>query len=146
MVIELANQSHLDALTRLALKLWPENTWENLRTEFEELVASDKNACFLASVEGEYVGFIHVSLRHDYVEGSSSRPVGYVEGIYVEEHFRHRGLGKMLLEAGEQWSKSKGCAEIASDTALENMESRVFHKKMGFREAAKIVAFIKPIE
>ena len=146
MLIERANPSHLDALTRLALKLWPDNTWENLRAEFEELLESEKDACFLASVEGEYVGFVHMCIRSDYVEGSSSSPVGYVEGIYVEEHFRHRGLGRMLIEAGEQWSKSKGCAEIASDTALENVDSQAFHKKMGFREAARIVAFIKAIE
>ncbi|HZG86694.1 MAG TPA: aminoglycoside 6'-N-acetyltransferase [Paenibacillus sp.] len=146
MIIEKAKPSNLDELTNLAMKLWPENSWDNLRTELEDLIQSEKDIIYLAFVEGECIGFIHMSLRVDYVEGSRSSPVGYVEGIYVEENHRRKGISKKLVEAGEQWSKSLGCNEIASDTEVDNYDSQQFHKKIGFREAGRIVAFIKNIE
>lgn len=145
MKIVKANPSNLNELTELALKLWPDNEREQLRGEFEELLNSERDSLYLATVEGGFVGFIHMSLRVDYVEGSNSSPVGYIEGIYVEEDYRDRGISKKLVEAGEQWSKSLGCHQIASDTQLDNVISQQFHKKIGFKEAGRIVAFIKDI-
>jgi aminoglycoside 6'-N-acetyltransferase I len=146
MIIEKANKTNLDKVTNLAMKLWPDNVWIDLRTEFEELLESRKDIVYLAVVEGTYIGFIHMSLRFDYVEGSNSSPVGYIEGIYVDENHRNKGVSKKLVEAGEVWSKSLGCKEIASDTELDNHGSQEFHKRIGFKEAGRIVAFIKAIE
>src|SRR5690606_8697652 len=110
------------------------------------MLESEKDTLFLAVSEGNYIGFAHISIRNDYVEGSSTSPVGYVEAIYVDEGYRFRGISKRLVEAGEQWAKSKGCKELASDTELSNLDSQEFHKKIGFREAGRIVSFIKYIE
>jgi aminoglycoside 6'-N-acetyltransferase I len=144
--IEQARSTHLDDVTRLALKLWPEQEGMGLRSEFEDLLASDKDRVFLAAEDGNYIGFLHMSLRFDYVEGSSSSPVGYVEGIYVDENHRNQGVSKKLVEAGAAWAKSLGCKEMGSDTELDNHESQAFHKRIGFREAGRIVAFIKTID
>ena len=146
MNIEEANQTNLDEVTNLALKLWPDHTWSDLKHEFEELLESEKDIVYLAVIEGAYIGFIHVSLRYDYVEGSNSSPVGYIEGIYVDENYRRRGISKKLVEAGEVWAKSFGCTEMASDTELENVDSQQFHHQIGFEEAGRIVAFIKEIK
>lgn len=146
MMIEKANQSNLDEVCNLAMKLWPDHNRRELRTEFEEILDSKKDIIYVAVVQGVYVGFIHLSLRFDYVEGSRSSPVGYVEGIYVDEKYRNRGISRKLVEAGERWAKSLGCSEMASDTELTNVESLQFHKKIGFKEAGRIVAFIKDIE
>lgn len=117
-----------------------------LRSEFEDLLASDKDRVFLAAEDGNYIGFLHMSLRFDYVEGSSSSPVGYVEGIYVDENHRNQGVSKKLVEAGAAWAKSLGCKEMGSDTELNNHGSQAFHQRIGFREAGRIVAFIKTID
>lgn len=146
MIIETASKRTLNELTNLATKLWPDNSWESLRTEFEELLASDRDVMFLAKIDAEYVGFIHMCLRVDYVEGSSTSPVGYIEGIYVEEKHRKKGISKRLIKEGEEWSKSLGCTEIASDTEWHNEDSQAFHKKIGFKEAGRIVSFIKDIQ
>lgn len=124
MRIEKANQTHLDAITHLALKLWPDHEWAELRSEFEELLASQKDRLYLAAANGTYVGFVHMSLRYDYVEGSSSSPVGYVEGIYVDETHRNQGVSRKLVEAGGAWAKSLGCKEIGSDTGSDNHASQ----------------------
>lgn len=136
----------VDQVTDLALKLWPVSDWNELRQEFLEFLNSPKDIVYVAVMDGAVVGFIHMSLRSDYVEGSQSSPVGYVEGIYVEEPYRRKGISRKLVKAGEEWSRSKGCREIGSDAELHNQVSQEFHKQIGFREANRIVSFIKNIE
>jgi aminoglycoside 6'-N-acetyltransferase I len=84
-------------------------------------------------------------LRHDYVEGTKTSPVGYLEGIYVREEYRRSGVAKELLECCEQWAKEKGCTEFASDCELTNEKSIAFHSAAGFSEANRIVCFTKTI-
>lgn len=145
MNIEKASKSNLDELTTLALKLWPDNSWEHLKSEFAELLESEKDIVYIATVKDSIVGFIQMSIRYDYVEGSKTSPVGYIEGIYVDQLHRKKGISRQLVEAGERWAKSFGCSEIASDTEMENIDSQRFHKQIGFREAGRIVCFIKEI-
>jgi len=141
-----ADESRLDALARLGCKLWPENDKKAMREEFRELLASDRDAVFVADLDGQTVGFVHVSLRTDYVEGAASSPVGFVEGLYVDETFRRGGIARALITACEKWAKSRGCRELGSDTGLDDVPGQLFHLKAGFREARRLVAYIKTIE
>ena len=76
----------------LALRLWPGHTEEELTAEMAELISSSEAVIFIAFEECRAVGFAQVQLRRDYVEGTTSSPVGYLEGIYVEETYRRRGI------------------------------------------------------
>ena len=130
-------------IAELAIQMWTENTVEGLTEEFEEIVES--GAVFLAEEEnsGKTVGFAQCQLRHDYVEGTGTSPVGYLEGIFVSEEYRKLGLAKQLLAACETWAKEQGCTEFASDCELTNTVSQEFHKKLGFEEANRVVCFVK---
>ena len=144
-MIEKAQQRHLDAVTGLALRLWPEHTYGELRQELEETL-SDTGAAFFLAWDGETpIGFAQCQLRRDYVEGTESSPVGYLEGIFVAEEYRHQGVARKLLAACEAWSKEQGCREFASDCQLSNRESLRFHLGVGFREANRIICFTKKL-
>ena len=91
------------------------------------------------------VAFAHCSLRFDYVEGTSSSPVGYLEGIYVEPDFRKQDIAKQLVNTCENWAKEKGCMEFASDCDLPNEDSYKFHLKIGFKEANRNIHFTKEL-
>ena len=71
--------------------------------------------------------------------------MGYIEGIYVQDEYRDRGVGKALVKYAEQWALAQGCIELASDALVENTASHEFHTKAGFREAERTVFFIKSI-
>ncbi len=96
-------------------------------------------------MDNRFIGFAHCSLRHDYVEGTDSSPVGYLEGIFVLEEYRRCGIAKALLAACEAWAKNLGCLEFASDCELTNQTSLFFHEKLGFAEANRIVCFCKTL-
>jgi aminoglycoside 6'-N-acetyltransferase I len=111
--------------------------------DFADLLAGDDAAVFLVREGGRAVGFAQCGLRRDYVEGTHGGPVGYLEGIYVEEAHRRRGVAAALLARCEAWAGERGCAEFASDCELGNEASRAFHLGAGFREANRIICFVK---
>lgn len=129
----------------LALELWPHSTQEELAEEFETLLSQTDCTVFLLETEDGPAGFAQCQLRHDYVEGTETSPVGYLEGIYVRPEYRRQGHGRTLLTACEQWAREQGCTEFASDCELENTHSAGFHEKLGFREARRIICFTKKL-
>ncbi|MBD5099335.1 MAG: GNAT family N-acetyltransferase [Clostridiales bacterium] len=137
-----ADGENLAHAAALACELWPGHTPEELLAELEALSRSE-GAVFLAVEDGAPAGFAQCQLRHDYVEGTGTSPVGYLEGVYVREEYRGRGLAKELLRACEGWAREQGCLEFASDCELDNGVSIAFHLGSGFAEANRIVCFTK---
>ena len=141
-MIRKAEFSDLPVLADLTLKLWPSHDREELAAELKEILDKEDAAFFLA--EGK-VGFAQCQLRYDYVEGTESSPVGYLEGIYVDDSHRRQGVARELLYACECWAKEQGCREFASDCELTNTQSLAFHLALGFEEANRIICFTKKL-
>lgn len=144
-LIKKAKKADSAVLAGLALHLWQDSTPGSLRDEFERLAEDGDSACFIQYVGETPVGFAQCQLRRDYVEGTGTSPVGYLEGIFVLEGYRRRGYAKALLQCCEQWSREKHCSEFASDCELENEVSRRFHIAAGFEEANRIICFQKKL-
>ncbi|WP_349632577.1 aminoglycoside 6'-N-acetyltransferase [Neobacillus sp. SuZ13] len=140
-----ATQKELEVIVKFASMLWPECDSNELKEEFSELLHDQDAAIFLAKEGTEFVGFAQCQLRKDYVEGTESSPVGYLEGIFVQEGFRRKGMGKQLLAACEIWAKERGCKEFASDLELDNIDSLRFHLKSGFQEVNRIICLTKKL-
>ena len=140
-----AEKQHIPTIASMAIQMWDENTLEGLEENFEEIMSNGESAIFLLELEGKAAGFAQCQLRHDYVEGTDSSPVGYLEGIFIEEAYRKQGHAKELLKRCEEWAKEMNCTEFASDCELDNEVSLAFHLKMGFLEANRIICFTKVI-
>ena len=144
-MIRKAESKDLPILAELACQLWPDHMVEEMHSEFADTIAKPDAVFFLAYAEETAVGFAQCQLRHDYVEGTDSSPVGYLEGIYVADDYRKQGLARELLAACENWAKEKGCTEFASDCELNNTQSLQFHLNVGFEEANRMICFTKKI-
>ena len=144
--IQKAKHADVKTVTCLAQQLWPHHETAELQTEFDVLLSNTDVAVFLAFHGTSPVGFAQCQLRHDYVEGTDSSPVGYLEGIFVLPEYRKNGVARMLLTACENWAKETGCTEFASDCELGNNESLQFHLNVGFEEANRIICFRKKLE
>ena len=142
---EKAGTGDLHILASLGVLLWPGHREDELTQEFALLMAENKAAFFLARAGELPVGFAQCALRHDYVEGTSTSPVGYLEGIYVREAHRREGVAAGLLSACETWARQQGCREFASDCGLDNAQSLRFHLAAGFEEANRIICFTKKL-
>ena len=142
-MVHQATEKDIAVLAELMMELWPHHTACEMETEAQKLMKEGKTAFFLTE---ENRGFAQCSLRQDYVEGTDSTPVGYLEGIYIREDCRKMGLARELLNACESWAKEKGCREFASDCELGNTQSLKFHLSVGFEEANRIICFTKKLQ
>ena len=144
MEIKKATKNEIEQVVNLAIKMWDSSTVEELMADFEDYI-NNGGAVFLAYRENKAIAFAQCGLRHDYVEGTESSPVGYLEGIFVVEDERMQGVAKQLLNACQDYAKEQGCTEFASDCELDNEASLRFHLKMGFAEANRIICFTKKL-
>lgn len=144
-MIRNAERADAAVLAELACRLWPHHTAAEMQAEFAESFTNADAVCFLAFEAEKAVGFAQCQLRHDYVEGTDSSPVGYLERIYVAEEYRKQGIAGKLLLACEGWARTRGCTEFASDCGLDNAQSLQFHLNVGFKEANRIICFTKKL-
>lgn len=135
----------VDSLEWLAFRmlLWPETSKEEHRLEMEGLVAMpERGVAFLVRSEGrEAMGLAEVSVRYEYVNGTESSPVGFLEGLYVVPSYRRQGVAVRLLHEVKRWVVERGCRELASDTGLENGVSQAVHERLGFEETERVVYY-----
>ena len=132
---------------QMRLALWPEaNDDEHLEEMAGFLARPEHYAQFIARNDrDEACGFVEASIRNDYVNGTETSPVAFLEGIYVNLTARRKGVARALVDAVARWAKSKGCAELASDTSTRNRTSHAVHKGLGFVETERVVYFNKSL-
>ena len=124
----------LDEWVKLRRALWPHESEQELRLEAAAILERpDDQIALIARGENlAAIAFAEATLRRDYVNGCTTSPVGFLEGLYVDPEFRHRGIARKLCRAVEDWAASLGCSEFASDVHLHNEESQKAHEALDF--------------
>ena len=147
-MISHANESDFSEWLRMRRALWPDCAEEMHAFEMKAQVSAgdgDEGVTFVFKrPEGGLGGFVEVAIR-DRVDGSMSGRVGYIEGWYVDADLRGQGVGAQLIARAEEWARSQGLTEIASDAEIENTGSIQAHHALGFRETFRLVHFLKPL-
>lgn len=151
MFVRRAKPTDCGQLAHLREELWADTSAEEHARELERILAGKTPGRmplvnFVAeSADGKLFGFAEVDLRSHADGCSPERPVGYLEGWYVVPAARHRGVGRRLLSAVEEWARSQGCVEMASDTWIDNELSQTCHEKLGFEVVDRCVHYRKTL-
>jgi len=146
MIIRPLHSTETDQWLRLRRKLWPDTPIPAHLAEMEAMLADPEQYAVFVSAddEGHLRGFVEVSLR-SHAEGCATRPVGYIEGWFVEESARRQGIGRALMDAAEEWARARGCRELASDADIRNEVGQQAHRAVGFEEVERTVHYRKPL-
>jgi aminoglycoside 6'-N-acetyltransferase I len=136
-----------EAWAAMRARLWPEANADELAQEARAFAAATKqgivDAAFVAARnDARPIGFIELSVRA-FSDGCDSMPVPHVEGWYVEGTARGQGVGRALMRAAEEWARSRGFSELASDSELTNEGAQQAHVACGFEEVDRLVKFRK---
>jgi aminoglycoside 6'-N-acetyltransferase I len=109
--------------------------------EMEQIFVSDEWFCyFLTDEDNRTLGLVELSSRN-IVDGCLSSPVAYIEGLYLKEEYRGRGLGKEAIRVILDWCREKGFSELATDAELGNVKAQHFYEAVGFQETDRVVEF-----
>ena len=134
---------------RMRKSLWPDSSESKHKKEMLDWIANlhDYPVFVADDSDGRLCGFVEASL-HDSASACLTGPVGYIEGWYVDEDIREKGIGRQLILQAEQWAVSRGFKEMASDAEIGNLTSIVAHLRLDYREVErdeKLVKFAKAI-
>lgn len=144
MLVERCTFETLENWVGLRQTLWPDATEQEHRAEASAVLEGVGDAiAFIVRNGTEALGFAEAALRRDHVNGCTTSPVAFLEGIYVRPEWRRRGAARLLCAAVEDWGKMRGCAELASDTDLANLASQRMHEALGFVETERVVFYHK---
>jgi aminoglycoside 6'-N-acetyltransferase I len=125
---------------RLRSALWPDSSRADHLADMDEIrVPASRQFAFVAAREsGGLGGFVEVSIR-PYADGCSTKPVGYLEGWYVDPDLRRKGVGAALVHAAEAWAAASGCVEMGSDCLLDNETGLSSHLGIGYEEVERAI-------
>ena len=149
--IRLAQLSDRDQLVRMREALWPKTSVEEHARELTDILKGKPVTTLPLIIlvaetnDGALAGFLEADLRSHADGCNPSRPVGYVEGWYVQENHRKRGIGGRLLAAAEDWARSQKCIEMASDTWVGNDVSQRVHEALGYEVVDRCVHYRKTL-
>lgn len=144
-----AEPSDLKTLGEMRHALWPDSSVEEHERELVPILAGKPPGImplvyFVAEdAATEIIGFVEVGLRSTADGCDWARAVGYVEGWYVAESHRRRGVGAQLIAAAENWEREQRCTEMASDTQFDNAQSLQAHLRLGYEIAERSILFRK---
>jgi len=100
-----------------------------------------ESAIFIAEDESAgQVGFVHLQTRIDYFNGEKQ---GYISDLAVDSSFEGRGVGRLLLETAENWSREQGYALLTLFVFAGNKHAQYVYEKNGF--AQDIIRYAKVI-
>lgn len=135
-----------DGWLPLRAALWPDSASDNNHDARTILSAPERYLVLnFVNEHGDALGFAEASIRADYVNGTSTSPVAFLEGLYVRPDSRGKGIARQLVVGVQQWAEEMGCTELASDALLDNQGSHAMHKALGFAETERVIYFLKPL-
>jgi aminoglycoside 6'-N-acetyltransferase I len=144
-VIRLARDSDWPRLAQMRALLWPEASAEEHLKEMADFQSTLPVATLVAELDGNAVAFLEVGLRSHADGCDTAQAVGFIEGWFVEEAFRSRGVGGELMHAAEEWARTQGCTEVASDTWIDSEGSQRAHEALGFEVVDRCVHYRKAL-
>jgi aminoglycoside 6'-N-acetyltransferase I len=143
--IRQAMPSDIKDWARMRHDLWPTTAASAHEAELREQAGSKLFVGFVALQDGKPIGFAEIFIR-PFANGCDSRPVPFLEGIWVDAAHRRQGIARKLVNACEDWARGRGFREIGSDTEQSNGTSLKAHAGWGFRETERVVYFRKTLD
>jgi aminoglycoside 6'-N-acetyltransferase I len=130
----------------LRCRLWPDGSEAEHLGDMADTLRRGHHVRLALAADGSAIGFVEASKRVDYVNGTSSSPVVFLEGLYVEPAARLKGVARALVADVEDWARVERCGELASDSPLENVQAHAAHRALGFDETERVVYFRRPVQ
>jgi GNAT superfamily N-acetyltransferase len=118
-----------DGMADLAGQLGYECTGEEVRKRLSHMQDTNQYAVFVAELPGgQIAGWIGAYVFRSIETGSCAE----INGLVVDESIRSRGIGKLLLEAAEEWARSIGCDVISVRSNVKRDRAHRFYTSNGY--------------
>ena len=107
---------------------------EDCRRVFTEMSAIPGYKLIIAEEDGNIVGTTGLVILPGMAHGVS--PFAVVEYMVVDEKYRRKGIGKLLMDYVIAQAKTAGCYKIMLTSDNRRKEAQDFYRTLGFEASA----------
>ncbi|MCL2364245.1 MAG: GNAT family N-acetyltransferase [Defluviitaleaceae bacterium] len=126
MTYEIMNSEHVEGVCKLHNEVAAEEIiFGVVPVTAEQIGAMLTPYCFVLKDRTEIVGFLLAELRHDSEFCVFPKGASYIEvhDLFIDKHYRSRGLGKTLLRHCEHEARNNGIQHMSLSSATKNAEA-----------------------
>ncbi len=105
---------------------------ERYRRWLTTLASNARGVFLVAERESRLVAFL-IGAIEDEIPIYRLKEFGFIHDLWVEEEYRHEGIGRQMVMLAIERFKSAGVRQIRLDTALANEPARKLFASCGFR-------------
>jgi len=128
--VRVATPADAPQIARLSGQLGYPTTPEEAVQRLAQLEGDARHAVYVAeSAPGQVVGWIHVE-ECRLIECDMRAEIN---GLVIEEGYRSRGTGRILMEHAEQWARARGCRAVVLRSNVIRARAHAFYQKLGYR-------------
>lgn len=100
---------------------------------FLGLMADENVGLFVAEIDGELIGFIHVIIRDaPPLPIFVPRRYAIIDSLGVKTEAQGRGIGRKLMDIAREWALAKGATAIELNVYEFNQTAIAFYQKLGY--------------
>lgn len=127
--VRAATAADAEPIAALSGQLGYPATAEEMRMRLSRLVGNSEHAAYVAEVPGgDVVGWLHVHVVH-LIELDAQAEIS---GLVVDEHWRSRSVGRVLMASAEEWARAQGCKTIRLRSNVIRERAHVFYERLGY--------------
>ena len=127
--VRAADVRDVEALARLAGELGYPSTIEQIRERLESVAGSPNHATFVAETHREgVVGWIQLAE----VRVLEIEPRAEITGLVVDARHRSAGVGRLLVERGEEWARANGLRAMGVRSNMIRERAHAFYARLGY--------------
>lgn len=97
---------------------------------FSKIDADPDNDLIVATLDDRIVGMMQLTLTQYLTHAGSRRAT--VEGVRVQEQFRSRGIGELMIQHAVKWARDRRCAMIQLTSDKSRAGAIRFYQRLGF--------------
>jgi ribosomal protein S18 acetylase RimI-like enzyme len=140
--VRAAKMEDVEAIARLAGELGYPATAADVRKRLDAIAGDPRHALFVAvDRTGTVVGWIQLSEERSVVVD----PRAEITGLVVDSASRSLGVGRVLVERGENWARSRGLGTIGLRSNVIRERAHEFYVRLGYKVTKSQKVFRKSL-
>lgn len=114
----------------LSAQMGYELTLQETVDHIRQIIGNEENCAFIAISENKIIGWIH-AFKAIRIE---SKPFIEIGGLVVDEDYRGKGAGKVLVTKVKEWCSGQKNNSLRVRCNSKRIETHKFYIKLGFKE------------
>ena len=138
--IRKATENDFEKVYPLLEQLWPNKELDRaaLKIVFNRGVHSNTDELFCLEYSDEVIGFCAYAIVNNLWQAGY---ISYMYAMVIDEKYRGKGFGTMLIKESLKDSKAKGLKRMELDSAFHREKAHEFYLKLGFEKRAFLFSY-----